>query len=91
MLRMSTGRARARRRWRRAGWPGGRRVSSPTVRAAQQLGVDTLRPGLTCAQSNAACLDVIRDAGLGAYLQHRQGHGIGVGVGIHRANLISCN
>jgi Xaa-Pro aminopeptidase len=50
------------------------------VRAAQQLGVDTLRPGLTCAQSNAACLDVIREAGLGAYLQHRQGHGIGVGM-----------
>jgi Xaa-Pro aminopeptidase len=50
------------------------------VRAAQQLGVDTLRPGLTCAQSNAACLDVIRRAGLGAYLQHRQGHGIGVGM-----------
>lgn len=50
------------------------------VRAAQQLGVDTLKPGLTCAEANARCLDVIRDAGLGAYLQHRQGHGIGVGM-----------
>ena len=50
------------------------------VRAAQQLGADTLRPGLTCAESNAACLDVIREAGLGAYLRHRQGHGIGVGM-----------
>ncbi len=50
------------------------------VRAAQQLGVDSLRPGLTCAQSNALCLDVIRQAGFGAYLQHRQGHGIGVGM-----------
>ncbi|MEP6632128.1 MAG: Xaa-Pro peptidase family protein [Lapillicoccus sp.] len=50
------------------------------VRAAQQMGVDTLKPGLTCAEANARCLDVIRDAGLGAYLQHRQGHGIGVGM-----------
>ena len=50
------------------------------VRAAQQLGVDTLKPGLTCAEANARCLDVIREAGLGAYLQHRQGHGIGVGM-----------
>ena len=50
------------------------------VRAAQQLGIDVLRPGLTCAESNALCLDVIRDAGLGQYLQHRQGHGIGVGM-----------
>ncbi len=50
------------------------------VRAAQQLGVGSLRPGMTCAESNALCLAVIRDAGLGAYLQHRQGHGIGVGM-----------
>ena len=50
------------------------------VRAAQQLGVDTLKPGLTCAEANARCLDVIREAGLGGYLQHRQGHGIGVGM-----------
>jgi Xaa-Pro aminopeptidase len=50
------------------------------VRAAQQTGIDVLRPGLTCAESNARCLDVIRDAGLGQYLQHRQGHGIGVGM-----------
>ena len=50
------------------------------VRAAQQTGIDSLRPGITCAESNALCLDVIRDAGLGQYLQHRQGHGIGVGM-----------
>jgi len=50
------------------------------VRAAQQFGVDSLRPGMTCAESNALCLEVIRDAGLGAYLQHRQGHGIGLGM-----------
>ncbi|MGB3829963.1 MAG: Xaa-Pro peptidase family protein [Ornithinimicrobium sp.] len=51
-----------------------------TVRAAQQVGLDTLRPGLTCAEANRQCLAVIRDAGLGSYLQHRQGHGIGLGM-----------
>lgn len=50
------------------------------VRAAQQLGIDTMRPGLTCSASNALCLDVIREAGLGQYLRHRQGHGIGIGM-----------
>jgi len=50
------------------------------VRAAQQIGIETLRPGRTCAEANALCLDVIRQAGLGQYLQHRQGHGIGLGM-----------
>jgi len=50
------------------------------VRAAQQAGTDALRPGLTCAESNALCLGVIRDAGLGGFIEHRQGHGIGVGM-----------
>jgi Xaa-Pro aminopeptidase len=50
------------------------------VRAAQQAGMDALRPGLTCAESNALCLGVIRDAGLGGFIEHRQGHGIGVGM-----------
>ena len=50
------------------------------VRAAQQAGIDALRPGLTCAESNALCLGVIRDAGLGEFIEHRQGHGIGVGM-----------
>ena len=50
------------------------------VRAAQQLGGEALRPGLPCARANAVCLDVIREAGLGDYLQHRQGHGIGLGM-----------
>lgn len=50
------------------------------VRAAQQAGTDALRPGLTCAESNALCLGVIRDGGLGEFIEHRQGHGIGVGM-----------
>lgn len=50
------------------------------VRAAQQTGTETLRAGVTCAESNRRCLQVIRDAGLAHYLQHRQGHGIGLGM-----------
>jgi Xaa-Pro aminopeptidase len=50
------------------------------VRAAQQAGTDSLRPGLRCAEVNKICLDVIRDAGFGGFLRHRQGHGIGLGM-----------
>lgn len=51
-----------------------------TVRRAQEVGAAALRPGARCADVNAACLQVVRDAGLGPYLRHRQGHGIGVGM-----------
>ncbi|MGI5145713.1 M24 family metallopeptidase [Plantactinospora sp. CA-294935] len=49
------------------------------VRQAQQVGTEALRPGVRCVDANRACLDVIRRAGLGEYLRHRQGHGIGLG------------
>ncbi|MEV4667637.1 M24 family metallopeptidase [Microbacterium sp. LWO12-1.2] len=51
-----------------------------TIRAAQQAGRDTIRAGLECRDANRLCLDVIRDAGLGAFIRHRQGHGIGLGM-----------
>ncbi|HEX2902449.1 MAG TPA: Xaa-Pro peptidase family protein [Jatrophihabitans sp.] len=50
------------------------------VRQAQQTGIDSIRPGITCAESNKLCLDVIRAAGLEQFLRHRQGHGIGIGM-----------
>ncbi|MET0136712.1 MAG: Xaa-Pro peptidase family protein [Kibdelosporangium sp.] len=50
------------------------------VRAAQQVGGAAIRPGAECREANAACLAVLRDAGLGRYLRHRQGHGIGLGM-----------
>jgi Xaa-Pro aminopeptidase len=50
------------------------------VREAQQTGTEALRPGVRCAEVNKACLDVIRGYGLGEYLRHRQGHGIGLGM-----------
>jgi Xaa-Pro aminopeptidase len=49
------------------------------VREAQEVGTQALRPGVRCADANRACLEVIRSAGLGRYLRHRQGHGIGLG------------
>lgn len=51
-----------------------------TIRLAQATGSDAIAPGVRCADSNARCLDVIRAAGLGQYLRHRQGHGIGLGM-----------
>lgn len=51
-----------------------------TIRAAQQVGRETIRDGLECREANRLCLDVIREAGLGEYIRHRQGHGIGLGM-----------
>lgn len=51
-----------------------------TVRLAQQIGGEAIRPGAECRAVNEVCLDVIREAGLGEYLRHRQGHGIGLGM-----------
>jgi len=51
-----------------------------TVRLAQATGSVSIAPGVRCADSNARCLAVIREAGLGRYLRHRQGHGIGLGM-----------
>lgn len=49
------------------------------ARLAQEVGTAAMRAGRTCASVNGECLDVIRDAGLGRYIRHRQGHGIGIG------------
>ncbi len=49
------------------------------VREAQHVGTEALRPGVRCEDANQRCLNVIWDAGLGGYLRHRQGHGIGLG------------
>lgn len=45
---------------------------------AQEVGTQAMQVGRSCASVNAECLDVVRDAGMGQYLRHRQGHGIGV-------------
>jgi Xaa-Pro dipeptidase len=51
-----------------------------TVRRAQEIGGQAIRPGAECRSANKVCLDVIREAGLGRFLRHRQGHGIGLGM-----------
>lgn len=51
-----------------------------TIRRAQQVGRETIRDGLECREANRLCLDVIREEGLGEYIRHRQGHGIGLGM-----------
>lgn len=51
------------------------------VLAAQQTGIDAMRPGQsTAAEVNAAARRVLDEAGYGAAFSHRLGHGIGVTV-----------
>ncbi len=50
------------------------------VRAAQQAGVDAVRPGATCQDVDRAARAVITDAGFGEHFIHRTGHGIGMTV-----------
>jgi len=45
---------------------------------AQEVGTHAMTIGRTCASVNSECLDVIRDAGYGDFIRHRQGHGIGI-------------
>ncbi|MGC5165895.1 aminopeptidase P family protein [Luteimicrobium sp. DT211] len=48
------------------------------VRAAQQAGVDAVRPGVACQEIDRAARAVIEEAGYGPQFLHRTGHGIGV-------------
>ncbi|GAA4842926.1 aminopeptidase P family protein [Luteimicrobium xylanilyticum] len=48
------------------------------VRAAQQAGVDAVRPGVACQDIDRAARAVITEAGYGPQFLHRTGHGIGV-------------
>ena len=47
------------------------------VRAAQQAGVEAVRPGVACQEIDRAAREVITDAGYGERFIHRTGHGIG--------------
>jgi len=48
------------------------------VRQAQQAGVDSVRPGVSCQEIDRAARKVITEAGFGGQFIHRTGHGIGV-------------
>ena len=45
---------------------------------AQQAGVAAVKPGVTAESVDAACRDVIDQAGYGSFFIHRTGHGIGL-------------
>ncbi|MFJ9390517.1 aminopeptidase P family protein [Nocardioides sp. NPDC101246] len=47
------------------------------VRAAQQAGVEAVRPGVACQEIDRAARKVITEAGYGERFIHRTGHGIG--------------
>jgi Xaa-Pro dipeptidase len=51
-----------------------------TVRAAQQAGIDAVRPGVPLGEVDAAARKVIEDAGYGRFFTHRTGHGVGISV-----------
>lgn len=50
------------------------------VRAAQQAGVEAVRPGVACEDVDRAARAVIEEAGYGEAFVHRTGHGIGLDV-----------
>jgi Xaa-Pro aminopeptidase len=50
------------------------------VRAAQEAGVQSVRPGVACQDVDRAARAVIDAAGLGPWFNHRVGHGIGLDV-----------
>lgn len=50
------------------------------LQRAQRVAVETVRPGVTAEQVDAAAREVLVEAGLGEYFVHRTGHGIGLSV-----------
>lgn len=57
------------------------------VQKAQQLGVDKITPGMSCAAADKLVRDVIEQAGQGQYFTHSLGHG--TGLNIHEAPTLS--
>ena len=57
------------------------------IRKSQDVGVAALLAGTPCEDANRICLDVIKEAGMGQYIRHREGHGIG--IWLHEAPWIS--
>jgi len=57
------------------------------VREAQHAAVEAVKPGVSCADVDAAARNVLREAGLAEYFTHSTGHG--VGLEIHEAPRIA--
>jgi Xaa-Pro aminopeptidase len=61
------------------GQPTGEQVADLHILVAcQDAALAALRPGISCAEVNAAALDALRAAGLEAAIRHHLGHGIGL-------------
>ena len=64
-----------------AGEPGAEfRELYAVLERAQATGRAAVRPGVTCESVDAACRDMIAEAGYGDAFIHRTGHGIGLDV-----------
>ncbi|MBN2899063.1 MAG: aminopeptidase P family protein [Clostridia bacterium] len=50
------------------------------VKAANQAGIDMVKPGVKFSDIDKAARSVIAEAGYGAYFTHRTGHNIGINV-----------
>lgn len=48
------------------------------VKKAQQIGLDTIREGIPCADADKAARDYIASCGFGQYFRHSLGHGVGL-------------
>jgi Xaa-Pro aminopeptidase len=48
------------------------------VYKAHQAGIESIKPGVTAEEVDAAVRDVIAEAGYGDFFLHRTGHGIGI-------------
>ncbi|HIJ96160.1 MAG TPA: aminopeptidase P family protein [Desulfuromonadales bacterium] len=70
------------------GEPGSRaREIHAVVRAAHDMAIEAVRPGISCRELDAIARDYIRDQGFGDYFGHGLGHG--VGLQIHEAPTLS--
>lgn len=70
------------------GEPGEReREIHAIVKAAHDLAIDQVRPGLSCKELDAVARDYIRERGYGEYFGHGLGHG--VGLEIHESPTLS--
>jgi len=54
-----------------------------TVRAAQELAIESARPGMSFREVDAAARDYIAAKGFGQYFGHGLGHGVGVDIHEH--------
>ena len=51
-----------------------------TVLAAQERGIEALRPGVTAGEVDASARSVIEEAGFGRFFNHGLGHGFGLEI-----------